>query len=62
VAAIAHLGVGLAAKPLAPEINVGWLILGNYVLDFLRFGLAAVGMRVAQIPYAVIPRGGSTVC
>jgi hypothetical protein len=46
MAAIAHLGVGLAAKPPAPEINVGWLILGNYVLDFLWFGFAAVGMEV----------------
>ena len=50
MAAIAHLGVGLAAKPLAPEINVGWLILGNYVLDFLWFGFAAVGMEVWPKP------------
>jgi len=27
--AIAHLALSLAAKPLAPEVKVGWLILGN---------------------------------
>ena len=50
MAAIAHLGVGLAAKPLAPEINVGWLVLGNCVLDLLWFGFAAVGMEVWPKP------------
>ena len=52
MAGLAHLGVGLAAKPLAPEINVGWLILGNYVLDILWFGFAAVGLEVWPTPGA----------
>ncbi len=52
MAAIAHLGVGLAAKPLAPEINVGWLVLGNCVLDLLWFGFAAVGLEVWPKPGA----------
>lgn len=50
MAAIAHLGVGLAAKPFAPEINVGYLILGNYVLDLLWFGFAAVGLETWPKP------------
>jgi hypothetical protein len=50
LAAIAHLGIGLAAKPFAPEINVGYLILGNYVLDFLWYGFAAVGLETWPRP------------
>ncbi len=50
MAAIVHLGVGLAAKPLAPGVNVGWLILGNFVLDFLWHGFAAVGLEVWPKP------------
>ena len=54
MAAIAHLGVGLAAKRIAPEINVGYLILGNYVLDILWFGFAAVGLETWPKPGAAI--------
>jgi hypothetical protein len=52
MAAIAYLGVGFAAKPFAPEINVGYLILGNYVLDILWFGFAAVGLETWPKPGA----------
>ena len=52
MSAIAHLGVGLAAKPLAPEVNVGWLILGNYMLDLLWIGFAAAGLEVMPNPGA----------
>lgn len=44
MAALAHLGVGLAAKPLAPGINVGLLIFGAYALDFLWWGFSAAGL------------------
>ena len=37
MAALAHLGVGLAAKRIVPEIPVGYLVLGAYVLDILWF-------------------------
>ena len=50
MAAIGHLGVGLAAKAVAPEVNVGYLILGNYVLDILWFGFAAVGLETWPKP------------
>jgi hypothetical protein len=47
MAGLAHLGVGLAAKPFAPNVNVGWLILGNEVLDILWGGFYAVGLETA---------------
>ena len=37
MAALGHLSVGLAAKRAAPEVPVGYLILGAYVLDILWF-------------------------
>ncbi|HXX17504.1 MAG TPA: hypothetical protein VEJ47_21580 [Candidatus Eremiobacteraceae bacterium] len=46
MAGIAHAAVGLAAKPLIPEVNVGWLILGTFVLDILYFAFLAVGLEV----------------
>src|SRR5271166_5224373 len=52
MAAIAHLGVGLAAKPLAPEINVGWLVLGNCVLDLLTHPMTAVAPDDTGLPLA----------
>lgn len=45
MAGIAHTAVGLAVKPLAPEINVGWLILGASLLDILWFAFWAVGLE-----------------
>lgn len=35
MAVIAHLGVGLAAKRVAPKANVGVLILGAYAIDII---------------------------
>jgi len=35
MAALAHLGVGLAAKPLAPNIPVPILIVGAYAIDLV---------------------------
>jgi len=46
MAGIAHFSVGLAAKPLVPEVNVGWLILATMVLDILYFGFLAVGLEI----------------
>ena len=50
---LAHLGVGLAAKPFAPEVNVGWLILGNEVLDILWGGFFAAGLET--VPGSTAP-------
>lgn len=45
MAAIAHLGVGFAAKRIAPEIPVGYLLLGSEVLDLLWFGFYFAGIK-----------------
>lgn len=45
MAAIAHLGFGFAAKPFAPEVNIGYLLVGSEVLDLLWYGFAAVGLE-----------------
>ena len=48
MAALAHLGVGLTAKPIAPEISVGWLVFGAYTLDsvWAAFRIAGVDQAV----------------
>ena len=45
MAALAHLGVGLAAKRVATEIPVGYLVLGAYALDFLWFASYFAGIE-----------------
>ena len=45
MAALAHLGVGLAAKRVAPEIPVGYLVLGAYALDLLWFAFCFAGIE-----------------
>jgi hypothetical protein len=52
MAGLAHLGVGLAAKPLAPQVNVGYLILGAYALDVVWFGCYLAGLEA-------FPRGSA---
>ena len=46
MAALAHLGVGLAAKRIAPEIPVGYLILGSYAIDVLWFAFYFGGIHL----------------
>jgi len=45
MAGLAHLGFGLAAKPLAPKVNVGYLILGAYAIDVVWFGCYIAGLE-----------------
>jgi len=45
MAALAHLGVGLAAKRIAPEIPVGYLVLGAYALDLVWGVFAVAGLE-----------------
>ncbi|UCH61951.1 MAG: hypothetical protein JSU77_09075 [Fidelibacterota bacterium] len=45
MAGLAHLGVGLAAKPAAPRIPVWVLILIAYGIDFVFFGFMFVGLE-----------------
>ena len=43
--AMAHIGVGLAAKRVAPEINVGWLILAAEFIEVIFMILWALGVE-----------------
>ena len=43
--AMAHLGVGLAAKKVAPNINVGWLILASEFIEVIFLIFWAVGIE-----------------
>ena len=45
MAGLAHLGVGLAAKPAAPRTPVWVLILMAYGIDLICFGFIAVGLE-----------------
>ena len=45
MAGLAHLSVGLAAKPAAPRIPVWALILAAYGIDLICFGFIAVGLE-----------------
>ncbi|UCH10119.1 MAG: hypothetical protein JSU61_13105 [Fidelibacterota bacterium] len=45
MAGIAHLSVGLAAKPAAPRIPVGILILAAYGIDIVFLGFMAAGLE-----------------
>jgi membrane-bound metal-dependent hydrolase YbcI (DUF457 family) len=47
MAGLAHAAVGLVAKPLVPEVNVGWLILGTFVLDILWVAFWCVGLETS---------------
>jgi hypothetical protein len=55
MAALAHLGVGLAAKRIAPEIPVGYLVLGAYALDFLWCGFWLAGIEQYPKPSGMAP-------
>jgi hypothetical protein len=55
MAAIAHLGVGLAAKRIAPEIPVGYLVLGAYALDVVFGGFWLAGIEHVPKPGGVPP-------
>jgi hypothetical protein len=55
VAALAHLGVGLAAKRIAPEIPVGYLVLGAYALDFVWCAFWLAGIEQYPKPGGMAP-------
>jgi hypothetical protein len=55
MAGTAHAAVGLAAKPLVPEVNVGWLILGTFVLDILWVAFWCVGLETSPANPAAHP-------
>ena len=55
MAALAHLGVGLAAKRIAPEIPVGFLVLGAYALDVVWGVFCVAGLEHYPKPGNMLP-------
>ena len=55
MAALAHAGVGLAAKRLAPSTSVGVLILGAYVLDIVWAAFWLGGLDHFPAPGLAVP-------
>jgi hypothetical protein len=55
VAALAHAGVGLAAKRLAPSAPWGVLLLGAYVLDLVWAAFWLMGLDHFPAPGLVVP-------
>lgn len=45
MAGLAHLGVGLAAKRVAPNVPAGWLVAAAYGIDIVWGGLYAAGVE-----------------
>jgi hypothetical protein len=45
MAGLAHLGVGLAAKRVAPQVPVGWLVAAAYGIDIAWGGFWAAGLE-----------------
>lgn len=45
MAGLAHLGVGLAAKRVAPNVPVGWLVAAAYGIDIVWAGFWAAGVE-----------------
>lgn len=55
MAALAHAGVGLAAKRLAPSTSVGVLILGAYTLDIVWAAFWLGGLDHFPSPGLAVP-------
>src|SRR5215831_4476226 len=47
---IGHVAVALGASRATPRLNVGWLVFGAVLADFLLGIFAALGMEHASIP------------
>ncbi len=52
-----HLGVALAAKPLAPKAPLWALLAASEALDLLCFGFVAIGAEHTGVSQADITRG-----
>jgi hypothetical protein len=47
---IAHLGVGFAAKRIAPDISVIYLIIAAELVEIIFFGFVAAGIENMPLP------------
>ena len=48
--AIAHVGVGFAAKKIAPNISVIFLIIAAELIEIVFFGFVAAGVETMPLP------------
>jgi hypothetical protein len=55
MAALAHAGVGLAAKRVAPSVPLGALLVGAYLLDLVWAVFWALGMDHFPAPGIEVP-------
>jgi hypothetical protein len=55
VAALAHAGVGLAAKRIAPSVPLGVLLFGAYLIDIVWAVFWALGMDHFPSPGIEVP-------
>lgn len=56
-----HLGIGLAAKPVAPEVPLWVLLVASEVLDLLSFGFIALGVERTSITLTDFNQGMRTI-
>lgn len=47
---IGHIGAGLALKRIAPQLNLGWLMLSSFLLDILLWCFVLFGIESVIIP------------
>jgi hypothetical protein len=47
---VGHATVGLGAAKGAPRVNVGWLVFGSFLADFLLGIFALMGLEQAHVP------------
>lgn len=47
---IGHIGAGLALKRIAPQLNLGWLMLSSFLLDILLWCFVLLGIESVIIP------------
>lgn len=47
---VGHAAVALGAAKGAPRVNVGWLVFGSFLADFLLGIFALVGLEQAHVP------------
>lgn len=52
-----HLGIGFAAKPLAPKVPLWVLLVATEVLDLLCFGFMAAGLETQAVTETSLSTG-----
>lgn len=56
-----HLGIGFAAKPVAPKAPLWVLLLASEAIDFLCIGFAALGIEKLSVTQMNFEKGLQTI-